>query len=617
MTRQPPSQLVRPPLRLGPHHFAHLRAVAEGIGVQDSARRYLGIEHGHEAVSAHRLTVDAVRSVARRRAEPAWRLIGLTIRPAPCDPLPSLEDFMALRDLDGWSESEVIALYAEAYPQDARADTRAERRSRLRRRQLDLLQRLQAIAAESPQPGDAISGWFDEQTADKLTNAGFMTLWELQTRLAIGGRWYASLPGIGATKAARIARHLELLLGPAANDRPKEWSGFVLEDRALSDVPVSQGAATRTGQAETVEREDERRNVALTHQAGEGEPAVRRPVAQTDREAAERWIEARAGSLATAKAYRREATRLLLWLHHERGGLSLERMEAGDCRDYMAFLQHLPSHWISRVRAQPGQPGWAPFRGPLSHSSHRQAVTIIAGWFAWLQSARYLSHNPWHLINQKTGDDRTRRLLDTKALSEGAMAEVLRFIDAQPASPARERIRFLVRFVEAVGLRSAEILNAKLGDFSLELEGWMLQVHGKGARNRLAAVPQQAVAALQRYLESRGLGSLQSAPPEAPLLASVLDPMQPVGYQALYEHVRSWLRKAVNASELSLRERQNLARVSTHWLRHTFGTRAIAREVPLDVIQAQMGHASIQTTTSIYGRAPIRRRAEELDKAFG
>jgi integrase len=66
-----------------------------------------------------------------------------------------------------------------------------------------------------------------------------------------------------------------------------------------------------------------------------------------------------------------------------------------------------------------------------------------------------------------------------------------------------------------------------------------------------------------------------------------------------------------------LRERQNLARVSTHWLRHTFGTRAIAREVPLDVIQAQMGHASIQTTTSIYGRAPIRRRAEELDKAFG
>ena len=65
-----------------------------------------------------------------------------------------------------------------------------------------------------------------------------------------------------------------------------------------------------------------------------------------------------------------------------------------------------------------------------------------------------------------------------------------------------------------------------------------------------------------------------------------------------------------------MHERAKLAGATTHWLRHTFGTRAIAREVPLDVIQAQMGHASIQTTTAIYGRAPMRRRADELGKAF-
>lgn len=69
-------------------------------------------------------------------------------------------------------------------------------------------------------------------------------------------------------------------------------------------------------------------------------------------------------------------------------------------------------------------------------------------------------------------------------------------------------------------------------------------------------------------------------------------------------------------SALPSNEGLKLAGASTHWLRHTFGTRAIAREVPLDVIQAQMGHASIQTTTSIYGRAPIKRRVDELGKAF-
>ena len=53
--------------RLGAHHFAHLRAVAEGLDIADSARRYLGIGHGHEARSAHLQTVESVRAIARRR----------------------------------------------------------------------------------------------------------------------------------------------------------------------------------------------------------------------------------------------------------------------------------------------------------------------------------------------------------------------------------------------------------------------------------------------------------------------------------------------------------------------------------------------------------------------
>ena len=144
----------------------------------------------------------------------------------------------------------------------------------------------------------------------------------------------------------------------------------------------------------------------------------------------------------------------------------------------------------------------------------------------------------------------------------------------------------------------------------------MVQVHGKGAKNRLAAVPAQAVEALTAYLQSRGWDSIDAAPADAPLLASTADTMSPVGYQALYEHVKAWLTKAVKQSSLPESERVPLADASTHWLRHTFGTRAVARGVPIDVIQAQMGHASQRTTTSIYGRAPLQRRLDELGKAF-
>ena len=596
----PGARFVR---RLGPHHFAYLRAVSEGLYLADCARRYLGIAHGHEAKTAHHEAVDAVRAVARRRGEPAWRLVGLTIRTPEGAPRPSLESFVEQHGLDGFSESEVVKLYAEAFP----LERKTARGQRLRERQLELLRRIESLTAETPQPSDLVAGWFDEALAAKLVTAGLLTLGMLNARISAGGRWFAALPAVGIAKARRIERHLATLLQREVQ-LPKPLF-------ALSATPALWGAPSPS-RASDAQMDAASGDLVVANVTN---AALPRPLldVDSDLQAVQSWIQARAGSLATVKVYQREAHRLLLWLQYERAGSTLAQMGVADCTAFMAFLQNIPPRWISRARAAPGQSGWAPFRGPLSHASCRQAITIIASLFAWLQSAQYLSANPWVLVNQTTGDDPGKKMLDTKALSEAAMQEVLRFVDDQPPSSSRARIRFILLFVEAVGLRSAELLSATLGNLRMESEGWVMQVHGKGSKNRIAAVPGQALAALQDYLAARGLGSIQEAPPEAPLLASAVDPMAPVGYQALYEHVKGWLAKAVRASNLPANERERLAGATTHWLRHTFGTRAIAREVPLDVIQAQMGHASIQTTTAIYGRAPIKRRLDELGKAFG
>ncbi len=608
-SRPTPSALEHPRFvrRLGPHHFAHLRACAEGLEVADCARRYLGTQHGHEAKTAHQEAVDAVRAVARRRGESAWRLVGLTIRSPAGAACPSLESFAQQHGLEGFSESEVVTLYAEAFP----VDRQAARGQRLRARQLELLRRLERLAAETPQLSDLVAGWFNEALSAKLVTAGLFTLGALNARVSAGGRWFCTLPAVGVAKARRIERHLATLL-PREVQPAKPL--FVLSATpALFGAPSpsrASGASHALGAQAVVS------GGLVVPTATDA--ALVRPLldVDSDAQAVQSWIQARAGSLATLRVYQREAHRLLLWLQYERQGTTLAQMTVADCGAFMAFLQNIPPRWISRTRAAPGQSGWAPFRGPLSHASCRHSITIIASLFAWLQSAQYLSANPWVLVNQATGDDPGQRMLDTKALSETAMREVLRFVDAQAPSPSRARIRFTVLFVEAVGLRSAELLAATLGDLRMEPEGWVMQVRGKGSKNRIVAVPGQALAALQDYLLVRGLGSVQAAPPGAPLLASTADPMTSIGYQALYEHVKGWLTKAVRASSLPANERDRLAGATTHWLRHTFGTRAIAREVPLDVIQAQMGHASIQTTAAIYGRAPIKRRVDELGKAF-
>ncbi|MGN4068042.1 tyrosine-type recombinase/integrase [Burkholderia gladioli] len=63
--------------------------------------------------------------------------------------------------------------------------------------------------------------------------------------------------------------------------------------------------------------------------------------------------------------------------------------------------------------------------------------------------------------------------------------------------------------------------------------------------------------------------------------------------------------------ERTVPARMALAELSPHTFRHTFGMQAVASEVPLDVVQKVLGHASLQTT-SIYVQAeqqPIMQEA--------
>lgn len=638
--------------RLGPHHFAYLRAIAEGLEALACAQRYLGISHGHELRGAHTRVVDAVRAVARRCGERAWRLVGVTIQRAdPSAERPTLEDFVYERGLDGWSEEEQVEMLEAAYP----LDRRSQQRDRLRQRQVDMLRRLEHAQAQHPRPTDRVADWFDEVTAHRLTRAGHDTLRDLANVIATGGRWFSSMPGVGPAKARRMASHL-LTLIPAA--LPPERPLFVLRDLggssssagsksllnaspntlaippraglppALPSFMDQAGGAWKSSRSGTSAGSDPpvATDLAL---AGLGPIRVqaesRLPSppseslldAQTDAEAVQAWIRARCKSKATAKSYLREARRLMLWLARERGGRVFGGMRVEDCLAYQAFLQHIPPGWISRNRHAPGELGWAPFRGPLTPQSQRYAITVLGGLFAWLSASRYLPGNPWMLLNSDAGSvDQVTQALDTKAIGEGALAQIRAFIQAQPPSPSVHRIEFIVTFIETVGLRSAEMIQAKLGDFAKEPEGWTMRVTGKGAKVRTVFVPRPAFEAMQTYLSRRGLIGIESAPPDAPLLASATDPLAGVGYQTLYMTVKRWFAKAIGAAELSFRERSDLAGASTHWLRHTFGTQAVAREVPYDVIQQQMGHASVNTTMGIYARAPLRRRAEELARAF-
>lgn len=599
--------------RIGPHHLAHLRAVADGLEVLACARTYLGIEDAREADIAHNELTARLRLAAKQTGERHYRLIGVRIRekvrqaPALAN-RPTLAEFIQDRELDGWSEAEQLEMYEAEYPPSPDSSSALEtlqRRERSRQRVVEILRRLEldGRTTAKPQPTDEVDAWFPDHLAKRLVRAGYTTLQQLAERVRQGGGWYSGISAVGRTKAAQISSQLEAILPGTTRRRSPDFS---LQPSPTLSSATSSLTSVAAGRAHlpTVSSAWRSDNIgALT----------------SDTEALNSWVLATAGSDATRKSYVREGRRLLLWLQLERGGRRLVDFKLDDAQAYRTFLAYIPDGWISRVKASPGQEGWTPFRGQLSAVSQQQAMTILAGWFDWLTSAEYLRANPWKLVKKSgqaaevAGDSRA---LDTKAISAKAMGEIEAFIERQEPSPARARARFVVGFMSATGLRSAELLAAKISDIRAEPEGVFLRVVGKRQKVRDVMLVDQALNALDDYLAARGLESIEHAPATAPLLASLADPMEPVSYQTLYKTTRTWLARAVASSDLKEAEKSRLQGASAHWLRHTFGTTSVALGTPYDVVQQQLGHARIDTTMSIYSRAPLQRRAAELQRAW-
>jgi integrase len=78
---------------------------------------------------------------------------------------------------------------------------------------------------------------------------------------------------------------------------------------------------------------------------------------------------------------------------------------------------------------------------------------------------------------------------------------------------------------------------------------------------------------------------------------------------AVQRLVRDLREDPSTLSDMTTEALVQLVNTSAHAFRHTFGTRAVAREMPTDVVQAILGHASLQTT-SIYVKAEKRRMLE-------
>ncbi|CAB3774640.1 site-specific integrase [Paraburkholderia humisilvae] len=462
---------------------------------------------------------------------------------------------------------------------------------------------LRSLPVPQPQIGDDIGLWFVPRAARVLRAHGITTLADLTVRVPRRRRWWSTVPGLGQTSARQIeaffAAHPQLteraraLIAVTAPGIVVPWEQL----RVPHEVDGSHGSFRAP-----------RRACALD--------------ANNDYDAVHAWL-ALHETPATQRAYRKEAERVILWSIVERGR-ALSSLTTEDAIAYRSFLRHPTprERWIGPPRPR-NAPDWRPFSGDLSARSTAYALSVLGALFRWLIEQRYVLTNPFAGIKVR-GKTRVAPLDTSRGFTEGEWGLVRTIANGLEWSygweaPAAQRLRFLLDFSYATGLRASELVGARLGDIRTdELGAHWLNLVGKGGKPGKVAVPPLARAALEQYLVQRGLPvTPQRWDPKAPLLAS-FDGENTTGItrSRLWFVMRRFFRLAadvIGTDHPVLAEK--LRRASPHWTRHTHATHALARGAELTTVRDNLRHASI-ATTSIYLQSDEVKRSRQMDDAF-
>lgn len=207
-------------------------------------------------------------------------------------------------------------------------------------------------------------------------------------------------------------------------------------------------------------------------------------------------------------------------------------------------------------------------------SSQARTISTLRRFYRYLLARGRIGRDPTLKIVMPVKPARLPKVLSER--------DVDALLSAPPTdAPLGLRDRAMLETLYATGLRVSELVGLKLYEVSFDMG--VVRVFGKGSKERLVPLGEQAIDRLRQYMTESRPELLAGRQTDALFVTARGEGMT---RQAFWQLIK---RHAVTAGIVP-------ARLSPHVLRHAFATHLLNHGADLRVVQLLLGHADISTT---------------------
>lgn len=241
-------------------------------------------------------------------------------------------------------------------------------------------------------------------------------------------------------------------------------------------------------------------------------------------------------------------------------------------------------------------------RNHISSASQSRKLSAMKSFHKFLLLEKYVTKNVAKLVQNPK--------LEKKLPTVLSIEEVDNLLNCLTEdTPLELRNKTMIELAYSSGLRVSELINLKISN--LHLQSGFIEILGKGSKERIVPVGEEAIDLINKYMDTARLLFINNKSKDYVFLTRNGSNMT---RQMFFDIIKDKAKLAGITKD-----------VSPHKLRHSFASHLLERGIDLRLIQELLGHESISTTEiythinntrlkNIYMNAHPRARKEKHDE---